>query len=683
MPSAFQSRLFRRIYILITVGLAVLFGVLYALSVPFTQRTVADLEERSAHTILDNVYELVEKIHTDQQVARAALIEERKEALRHIVEVVHSRAQMLDAKVHQGAMTRAAARQALLEELRHIRYGHGGYIFAADYQGTTRAHIDPALIDQDFSTQRDAHGNLILQPMIDGARRAGEGFHIYWWRRLGEPTPSEKLSYYKNLESFGLVIGSGMYLDDIDAAMRTRLAVATDNLRRRLRTIHIAQSGYVYIFTGKMQMIIHPNANIEETDVSGLIDQATGKPLMPMLQAAADTTSGLRYQWNCPFTLGEGVCDKISWVRHHVGYDWYIGASVYLADLNASGIALRNRMLTVFGTTWLVAMALVYLFTRTLTTPLQRLSATAHRIQQGDLNARCPLLGNDEIGIVAQAFNAMVAQLQDNIRHLDEKVSQRTSELAHANEELQQLDRLKTDFLSTISHELRTPTTSIVGFSKLIRKKLDAAVFPIVPDDASAQRAIVQIRQNLDIVAGEGERLTRLITDVLDSAQLQAGRVDWRFATLPVQRILDRLRDATSTLFAKSPYTLVFDIHPPIPDIRADDNRILQVLVNLVDNAVKFGHDGDIVVGVQALPAAVCFRVEDHGPGIAPEAQQRLFQSFQQLGDTLTEKPQGTGLGLSICRRIVEHHGGKIWLESTLGQGSVFFFTVPLAHGDS
>ena len=673
----FRSGLFRQIIITTTVTRVVLFSIMYLLSVPFIQTTIGDIEERSAHTVLNNVFDTVEHIHHSLEHNRNTILFERKEELRNITAVVESRASWLEQQVAKGSLSRDQAKRMLLDEIRQFHYGHNDYIWAADYRSVLVAHPDPKLNNADFSQQRDSRGNLIVPPMVAGALASGEGYYSYWWRRLGEEQPSEKLTYYKHLPAFKLVIGTGVYLDDVEATLDNLRAAAIDELRSQLRATRLAETGYVYIFDSQNRVLIHPNANIEGKDFSGMIDRATWKELPPMLVAAADKVEGVRYKWDSPADPGNYVYDKISWVRYSPGFNWYICTSVYVDELDDSARTVRNRALMVFGVALLLSVVQVYFFVKGLFGPLKQLSDTALSVGKGDLDARCPLQRDDEFGVVALAFNGMVDRLRDNIQNLDAKVRERTAELERANQELKQLDQMKSDFISTVSHELRTPMTSIVGFAKLVKKRLDDVILPKVVGDDKVVRAAAQVRNNLDVIVSESERLTLLINDVLDSAKLDAGKVEWNVAALAVVPLLERATAVTTALAAHKGLALSWQADAALPQIAGDENRLLQVLINLISNAVKFTDHGHIKLSAERQGAFVRFGVADSGIGIAAENQGKVFDKFKQIGDTLTEKPQGTGLGLSICRQIVEHHGGKIWLESAVGAGSTFFFTVP------
>ncbi len=244
-----------------------------------------------------------------------------------------------------------------------------------------------------------------------------------------------------------------------------------------------------------------------------------------------------------------------------------------------------------------------------------------------------------------------------------------------------EIDRMKTDFISTVSHELRTPLTSVLGFSKLIRNKLDGVVFPHVPDDhVKGQRAMTRIRSNIDIILSEGTRLSELINDLLDISKMESGRFEWDMGAVSLPELVERARVATSALFEPDGPVLAVDLDPGLPTLVADADRILQVLINLLSNALKFTPDGEIRVTATARAAHIEISVSDTGVGIEPAMREEVFEKFRQAGDTLTNKPRGTGLGLPICRQIITHHGGRIWIDDEYSQGTRVRLTLPLGQ---
>ena len=253
-------------------------------------------------------------------------------------------------------------------------------------------------------------------------------------------------------------------------------------------------------------------------------------------------------------------------------------------------------------------------------------------------------------------------------------------ELKKAKEAAESANQAKTDFLNTVSHELRTPLTSILGFSDVIKKKLLKTIFPLIKsDDGKIMKTVKQIGEYLDIIILEGKRLTSLINDVLDLAKMEAGKVTWDMQTLPVEGLIDHSTAVTDSLFEKKGLKLIKNIDAGLPDIKGDRDRLIQVMVNLISNAVKFTEEGSVTCGAKVINGEIVISVTDSGIGISEENQLKVFEKFKQVGDTLTDRPKGTGLGLPISKDIIEHHGGRIWVQSELGKGSTFSFSLPVA----
>ncbi len=283
------------------------------------------------------------------------------------------------------------------------------------------------------------------------------------------------------------------------------------------------------------------------------------------------------------------------------------------------------------------------------------------------------------------AFTAIALDNADAYRQINEQEHENRrlfEEAQRARAAAEEADAAKSAFLSTVSHELRTPLTSVLGFAKIIKKRLEDRIFPLIQtDDKKVLQTVQQIQENLQIVVGEGERLTKLIDDVLDLAKIEAGKLEWNMGPVTVQEIIDHATAATSSLLEPKGLRLVKDVAATLPVITGDRDRLIQVVINLISNAVKFTDAGTITCRAVRQADMLVVSVIDTGLGIALADQPKVFERFKQVGDTLTDKPKGTGLGLPICREIVEHHGGRVWLESELGKGSTFSFSLPIADG--
>ncbi|HET7009949.1 MAG TPA: ATP-binding protein, partial [Anaerolineales bacterium] len=238
-----------------------------------------------------------------------------------------------------------------------------------------------------------------------------------------------------------------------------------------------------------------------------------------------------------------------------------------------------------------------------------------------------------------------------------------------ALDEMREADRLKTQFLANMSHELRTPLNSIIGFSRVILKGIDGPINETQEQDLKA-------------IHGAGLHLLGLINDILDVSKIEAGKMELTFGEVDLGEIVHGVMSTAIALVKDKPIELRTDMQEGLPPVQADSIRVRQVLLNLVSNAAKFTDQGYIEVSAHLIDEAgqreVLVAVEDTGSGISPSDQEKLFEPFSQVDASPTRKTGGTGLGLSICRHLIELHGGTIWVESSPGEGSVFYFTLPV-----
>jgi signal transduction histidine kinase len=244
----------------------------------------------------------------------------------------------------------------------------------------------------------------------------------------------------------------------------------------------------------------------------------------------------------------------------------------------------------------------------------------------------------------------------ENVRLFDE-IQETSRQLAEASQH-------KSQFLANMSHELRTPLNAILGYTELV---LDG-IYGEAPE--KAQAVLKRIETN-------GKHLLGLINDVLDLSKIEAGELKLSLDDYSIKDVVYGVFSAVEPLAAKKQLNFKVEMPPDMPASHGDERRLTQVLLNLVGNAIKFTDSGEVAIKVAASNGSLSIAVHDTGPGIAAADQERLFEEFQQADNSITKTKGGTGLGLAISRRIVEMHGGRLWVESRLGDGSVFTFTVP------
>jgi signal transduction histidine kinase/cell division protein FtsB len=295
----------------------------------------------------------------------------------------------------------------------------------------------------------------------------------------------------------------------------------------------------------------------------------------------------------------------------------------------------------------LLALGLGYVISWSLVKPVKEIEARLAQIASGEFKQRVHVSNRDELGTLAADVN-------------------RTSEeLGNLYQQLAAASRHKSEFLANTSHELRTPLNAILGYTELIQDN----IYGPVPD---------KIREILDRVQSNGRHLLGLINDVLDLSKIEAGQLTLSVSEYSIKEVVNTVVTATESLAAEKKLALKTVISDNLPSAKGDERRITQALLNLVGNAIKFTEKGEVAVQAAAANGAFHVAVTDTGPGIQLEDQKRIFEEFQQVDSSSTRKKGGTGLGLSISKKIIELHGGRLWVESEPGKGSTFRFTLPL-----
>ena len=238
-------------------------------------------------------------------------------------------------------------------------------------------------------------------------------------------------------------------------------------------------------------------------------------------------------------------------------------------------------------------------------------------------------------------------------------------EIEEKSRELAEASQHKSQFLANMSHELRTPLNAILGYTELMA---DGAY-------GEPSEKMLGILKRLE---ANGRHLLGLINDVLDLSKIEAGQLVLELSDYSVQDIAQTVRSTLEPLAADKRLAFKVELARELPPGRGDGRRLTQVLINLVGNAIKFTDAGEVAIKAEAHNGSFHVSVRDTGPGISSADQARLFQEFQQADNAITKKKGGTGLGLAISKRIIEMHGGRIWVESQPGQGSTFTFTLPV-----
>jgi len=460
--------------------------------------------------------------------------------------------------------------------------------------------------------------------------------------------------------------------------------IPTKELDKKIRDMNIDGIGYGILISSNGVILSHPDSKRMDTNINDDGDSSQ------LISAIREGDSRL-VRYKNPDT-GEY---KMMFYKKIPSTGWTLGIIVPEGVIYQSLETFSWRYIAINMVAVFLLMVTIFFISRQLTRPLVELTEWAQKLAQGELSFRPKVLkiathsSGDEISKLAQTFAAMSANisLRENQRVLELedarcRLEEQNHELLKANYKLQELDGMKSGFIAALSHELRTPMTSMLGFTKMIKKRLSEVIFPQVQVTSSkVEKAIQQVYENIDIIMIEGQRLTKLINDVLDITKMEADKMEYKMQLLSIEQVMQRAAQNMQPFFDVPNKKLIVAIEQGLPLIMGDEDRLLQTIINLISNGEKFTTSGSITCQAVRRGQEMVCSIVDTGMGIAQDDMEKIFDKFVQVGDALTNKPQGTGLGLAICRQIIEMHGGQIWAESELGRGSVFFFTLPIQEG--
>ncbi|MBI5166776.1 MAG: response regulator [candidate division NC10 bacterium] len=433
---------------------------------------------------------------------------------------------------------------------------------------------------------------------------------------------------------------------------------------------------------GDKAVLLNPLRNAPDAPLRPSIptDSQTGKPIIMATAGNEGIITAFDYR---------GV-EVLAAYRHIPIGKWGLVAKIDAEEAFGPISRLRNRVVATALVLLILGNLLALLIARHFSAPIRRLHKGSERIGDGELDYRIEIRTRDEVEQLAIEFNNMAAKLKEAYSNLEQKVAERTKELSEANIKLAEASKAKSDFLATMSHELRTPLNSIIGFSEVLADRMAGELNP-------------KQEKYVNNILVSGKHLLNLINDILDISKVEAGKMELHPQAFSLPDALEASLALIRLQASKKGLSLSLEVDKTLFTITADPVRFKQIMYNLLSNAVKFTLEGGSVRVTARMVHGSQFTVDgmegfrepstvnreqhrdfveisvaDTGIGIKKEDQERIFQEFQQIDSSLARKYEGTGLGLSITKRLVELHGGRIWLESELGKGSRFTFTLPI-----
>jgi len=526
-----------------------------------------------------------------------------------------------------------------------------------------------------------------------------------WYKnaaQTGKPTWSEIYPFFSE-PKLTITASQAIYTKNgvLDGVIASDLIVS--QVSEFLRSLKIGKRGQTFIIersgllvassTPEPPFRINKGATqrLKATDSSNALTKATAK----YLTSHFGTLSNIATSQQLAFDInGNRQFVQVTPISEVRGLDWLIVVVVPESDF-MERIDANTRTTILLCLAALVLATLIGVITsRWIVQPIWRLSTAADALSKGQWNNTVKAERSYELGVLANAFNSMASQLQESFTILEAK-----------NTELQQLDKLKDEFLANTSHELRTPLNGIIGIADSL---IDGAAGEL-PEKAIA---------NLAMIVSSGRRLSNLVNDILDFSKLKHKNIELQIKPVGVREIADVVLTISQPLIAKKSLQLINSISSDIPLVDADENRLQQIFYNLIGNAIKFTKSGTIlvsaeVVGEQSqslkiesynlqptlpfgngyteqeglrsttLQGQIAITVADTGMGIPADKLERIFESFEQADGSTAREYGGTGLGLAITKQLVELHGGEIRASSRVGEGSQFTFTLPVSQNQT
>jgi len=518
---------------------------------------------------------------------------------------------------------------------------------------------------------------------------------------------NKKIGYFIPIKPWKWTLAATISFDDIEAESQKKMEKILEILNKTFSDIHIAKSGYVFIFNGDKKLLIPPPGFKEENSPDSYLDyvnENTGNILFDdLIKASTSDNKYIRYV--DPFAANRRIVEGFT--SYFKAFNWHIVVAVPMEEIQEPGRELLSRQSMIIGLIFLGGLLVSLVIASKISSPINILASYAKKLPDQDFTSDTgysdfikdlPVKYHDEVGRLAESFIFMEATLKKNIRNAIESNAAKQRLEKEAAEEA---NRSKSEFLANMSHELRTPLNHIIGFTELIIDKTFGEL------NESQE-------EYLNDVLTSSRHLLSLINDILDLSKVEAGKLELQLSDINPTVVLERSLSMVKEKVLKHGIQLTTKLDNIPNMISADERKLKQVFYNLLSNAAKFTPDrGKITVCAKLIAATDAysqfhfdanqsldmtdmspviidplkfdnqfleFSISDTGIGIALEDQERIFLPFVQVDSSASRKYQGTGLGLSLTRKLVELHGGRIKVESDgTNKGTTFRFILPTA----
>ncbi len=639
----FKSAIFKKALFGV-VGLVVVYTIILALFVvPKVESSIRTLEEKNAKEALSKIVTISKNVYLDLETYKNDALEQHKSELKKVSDTLWSSI-LNNPNISQNQ---------IISLIKNTKYGKDGYFWINDFY--------PKMVMHPFTTQlngkslkdfKDPNGVYLFNEMVKVTSQHKEGYVSYLWPKPGEVNPQPKVSYVREYPKYSWIIGTGVYIDDIDKEVNKRKEELKQQLKKIITETKIGKTGYLYIFDSTGLLIAHPDRNIDGTSIKDFINPTTKKHLLEDLKKASQNENKvLEYKWNKLEDKDHFVYNKIAWIEYIPELDWYVGSSVYENDFQDSVNSVLFYVLFIAFLSICFAIFLSYLFLKNLLNPITKLSHFATNVSSGNYNMRCEIDQNDEIGNLAKEFNNMVAKVEDNVTNLQTKIKEEVDKNKETNEQLFKSEKMAAmgEMIGNIAHQWRQPlsviTISSTGIQfqnelgSLTDEKLNTACETI---NKNAQYLSQTIEDFRNFIKGDREKVHFKLKENIDSF---------------IQLIEGSMKNHD--------IKVILNIDEKI-ELYSYPNELNQCLINLFNNAKDAMKERNIENRIIFLNAFienenVVIVMKDNAGGISEAFMGNIFEPYF----TTKHKSQGTGLGLHMSWKIiVEGFGGTIEAEN-------------------
>ena len=554
-------KIFFKVFGVIFILTAIYIIFVFFFFIPKIENNTITLEDALGKAQLEKTVQLVQNDAQELQDYKMMALQVRKDELKKLTQLVYEIININYKKSLRKGADVEMLKEQTLKLVAQIHYANNDYFYISNYKNILISH--PYLKNKDFSNVRDIHGKLIVPSLVAVAKKYGDGFIRYWWRKNNtDMTPYEKLTYAKNFVPWHWVVGTGVYIDNIQKEVQKRKKRLITKLKKILSTTKIGKHGYVYIFNSSGDMIIHSNKKLEGQNFKHFLNPGKKTYIFDdLIDAYRHGNKTLYYNWDAPGDRGNYTYKKISWIEYEPDFDWYICSSEYIDEAHTVSDSLKKFMIYSILVMIVLIVVIGLYFLKQIFNPILTLANNAQEVIEGNLDARyTDKINKDEIGLLAAQYNTMLNTIQTQMDTLDIKVQEKTEKLSVALKEKEVL-------LKEINHRVKNNLyviNSIIGLQAFQNKEIKLEDF------------IQTIQQRIQAMAIGHEMLNR--SKNIDS--------------LNAKEYIPHLVHSLIEAYIEDPTSCecIYDISP----VKLSLDKLLScgLIVNeLVTNAIKYAFD--------------------------------------------------------------------------------------------